>query len=395
MSQPPRRPLNVLVISTSYFPKIDGMIRAVDNQCKVLAESGNRVYLVNAERKRDHDDTSHPYSVRRANLRGKRGIGLLAYPLVLLRVYQEAEKVCKGGRIDICLAYGNAPTVCALILKFMYSIPVVESITDISSLAPHRGKSLDFRMAVTQMIVRFTSLGVDGYIFPTRYLKERLEEVVHTGFRIFAIIPDGVDVERFRPYPGSSAQRNVVLYVGNLRRRKGLEDIISAAPAVVSRIPDVRFVFVGEGLMEKALRRTVAQHRMEGNFEFLGRISDAALEEQYNRTRVYVVPTRFDGYPTSVLEAMAFAKPVITTKGSVSDREGIVVDNKTGFLIEVGDSRRLSELILSLLQDDALAETLGSNARALVVEAHGLRRVRADLVRYLQGFVRRHPREDV
>jgi len=385
-----KSPMKILVISTSFFPKIDGMIRTVDNQCKVLSEAGNDVYLVNAERRKGHDDSSHPYVVRRATLRGKRGIGLLSYPLVLSRIYQEAAEVCRRERIDVCLAYGNAPAICALLLKARHSIPVVESVTDISSLAPHRGKSLDLRMAVSQTTVRLTSLGVDGYVFPTRYLRDQLERAVRMKFGNSVIIPDGVDVERFRPFPRNGTPGNVVLYVGNLRKRKGLEDLVSAAPAVASRVPDVRFVFVGEGLLDAALHRMVAKNNMEANFEFLGRISDAALAEQYNRTKVYVVPTRFDGYPTSVLEAMAFAKPVITTKDSVSDREGIIVDNKTGFLIEVGDSRRLSELILVLLQDDNLAETLGANARALVVEAHSLQKVRADLVRYLHGFARQH-----
>ena len=385
----PKRSMNVLVISTSFFPKIDGMIRTVDNQCKVLAEAGNRVYLVNAERRRGHDDGSHPYSVRRANLRGKRGISLFVYPLVILRIYQEAEKICKQENIDVCLAYGNAPTICALALKLRRSIPVVESITDISSLAPHRGKNLDFRMAVTQAVVRLSSVGVDGYIFPTGYLRTQLERAVHMRFKKYAIIPDGVNVEKFSPRPIKEPLRNVVLYVGNLRKRKGLEDLISAAPTVISRVPDVRFVFVGEGLLDGALHRMVAQHRMEANFEFLGRVSEEALAEQYNRTNVYVVPTRFDGYPTSVLEAMAFAKPVVTTKDSVSDREGIVVDGKTGFLVDVGDSKRLSEVILSLLEDRKLAETLGLNARALVASEHGLEKVRSDLIRYLESFLPR------
>jgi glycosyltransferase involved in cell wall biosynthesis len=265
----------------------------------------------------------------------------------------------------------------------------VESITDISSLAPHRGKSLDFRMAVTQAVVRLTSAGVDGYIFPTGYLRTQLEKAVHMRFKKSAIIPDGVNVERFSPRPVKDQRQKVVLYVGNLRKRKGLEDLISAAPTVIGKVPDVRFVFVGEGLLNAALHRMVAQRRMEANFEFLGRISDEALAEQYNRTSVYVVPTRFDGYPTSVLEAMAFAKPVITTKDSVSDKEGIVVDGKTGFLVDVGDSKRLSEVILSLLEDRNLAETLGLNARALVASEHGLQKVKSELIRYLQGFLLR------
>jgi glycosyltransferase involved in cell wall biosynthesis len=381
--------LRILVLSTSFFPKIDGMIRTVDNQCRALIEAGHEVSMVCAEPRRGHDDRTHAYRVIRARIKGKRRINLLSYPTLFYRLYAEARAVCNQGSFDVCLAYGNFPAVCALMLKLTHSFPVIESITDISGLAPHRGKSMDLRMAVAQAVVRFSSLGVDGFIFPTNYLRERLEAAVGSHFRHFRIIPDGVDVDRFKPRVKDEARRDVVLYVGNLRKRKGLEDLVNAAPAVIAKKPDTKFVFVGEGLLDAALHRMVSMNKMEKNFEFTGRVPDEALVEQYDRASVYVVPTRFDGYPTSVLEAMAVAKPVITTKGSVSEREGIVVDNKTGFLFEVNDSRRLSELILKLFSEGELAEAMGVNARALVVGKHSLQRVRSELDSYLRGFVRR------
>jgi glycosyltransferase involved in cell wall biosynthesis len=383
----PDAPLRVLVISTSFFPKVDGMIRTVDNQCRALAEAGNYVVLVNAEKRKGHDDGVHPYTVRRASVKGKRGIGLLAYPSVLLSIYLEARMAIRETRFDVCLAYGNAPTVCALLLKLNHQIPVIESITDISSLAPHRGKPLDLRMTVSQATLRATDPWVQGYIFPTEFLRGRLESAVGMRFRRYRIIPDGVDTSKFRPTPRET-QEDVILYVGNLRKRKGLEDLVGAAPEVIQKRPGSRFVFVGEGLLDTSLRRMVASKGVEGNFEFLGKVSDEDLVEQYNRATVYVVPTRFDGYPTSVLEAMAVEKPVITTRGSVSDLEGIVVENQTGFLMEVGDSKQLAFLITKVIEDKELARSMGLTARELVVRKHSLDRVRAELVRYLGSFSR-------
>jgi glycosyltransferase involved in cell wall biosynthesis len=364
------------------------MIRTVDNQCRALTEAGNEVSLVCAEPRRQHNDRTHSYKVTRARIIGKRRINLLSYPALFYRLYSEANNACEAGRFDVCLAYGNFPTVCGLMLKLRYSFPVIESITDISGLAPHRGKLMDLRMAVAQMVLRAISLGVDGFIFPTNYLREKLEAAVGSKFRKYDIIPDGVDVNRFKPRSNDEAQGKIVLYVGNLRKRKGLEDLVHAAPAVVEKEPEAKFVFVGEGLLNQALQRMVSSNGLERNFEFTGRIPDEALVEQYGRAKVYVVPTRFDGYPTSVLEAMAVAKPVITTKGSVSEKEGIVVDSLTGFLFEVNDTGRLSELILRLFADSKLAATMGLNARALVVREHSLQKVKSELDWYLRGFVR-------
>jgi glycosyltransferase involved in cell wall biosynthesis len=156
----------------------------------------------------------------------------------------------------------------------------------------------------------------------------------------------------------------VVGTVGNLRKAKGHVFLIKAASKVIEKMPEVKFVIVGQGELRNSLEEKTEQEKIEDNFIFPGFIQNA--RDIMRIFDVFVFPSLWEGCPVSLLEAMDEGKPVVAF--SVGDIPFIIKDGENGFLAEPRDYRTLSRKILQLLADGKLRSKLGDNARKTVRE---------------------------
>lgn len=146
--------------------------------------------------------------------------------------------------------------------------------------------------------------------------------------------------------------RRVILYVGKLSPGKGSADLVAAAPRVVSAVPDACVVFVGEG----------APPSGAPFIRGLGPLPNADVLALYPLAEVVVVPSVIpDALSRVILEAMSAGRPVVATR--VGGTPELVVDGKTGLLVERNDPDALAAAIITLLRDDALRGALGTAAR--------------------------------
>jgi glycosyltransferase involved in cell wall biosynthesis len=159
----------------------------------------------------------------------------------------------------------------------------------------------------------------------------------------------------------------VVGFVGRLVVEKGLLVLIKAAPIVIDKFPDVKFLIVGPLDDEKndAIQpEVVGQYGLENHFIFLGQRQD--MPELYALMSVFVLPSYREGFPRAPMEASAMAIPSI-----VSDIRGCretVIDHETGLFVPVGDHISLAQAIILLLNDPMTARKMGDQARALAVK---------------------------
>ena len=163
--------------------------------------------------------------------------------------------------------------------------------------------------------------------------------------------PAASEIEALRQRLGLAGHR-VVLYVGKFSPGKGTADLVTAARDVVRHVPDCRFVFVGEGdlvLAEPHTRR-------------LGPLPNAEVRALYPLADVVVVPSVVpDALSRVLLEGMAAGRAVVATR--VGGTPELIIDGKTGLLVERSDPAGLSRAILTLLADDALRAEIGAAAR--------------------------------
>jgi phosphatidylinositol alpha-1,6-mannosyltransferase len=203
------------------------------------------------------------------------------------------------------------------------------------------------------------------------------------GFNIHktpvSVIHYGVDHETFRPdldaeflkIKYGTRRKKVLLTVAELRRRKGIDQVLSALKLLGDKAKDIVYVIVGEGEDRERLQALAAEYGLAGQVLFTGAVSDKDLPFHYAICDAYVMPNReekngdLEGFGITFIEAQAAEKAVIGGEsGGVPDS---IVDGKTGLLCPPGDAEALSAKIRRILENPKEAEELGRNGRARAI----------------------------
>lgn len=171
----------------------------------------------------------------------------------------------------------------------------------------------------------------------------------------------GVDLGAWRPAPPVT-EPLTFLFVGRLLREKGILEFVEAAKGVRERHPNSRFIVLGapdsnpSSVTAEEARAWVAQ----GIIEWKGQVD---VEPWLARASVFVLPSYREGVPRSTQEAMAMAKPVITT--DVPGCRETVVEGSNGFLVPPRDSSALCEAMMRFVHQPSLVEPMGRRSREL------------------------------
>jgi glycosyltransferase involved in cell wall biosynthesis len=180
-----------------------------------------------------------------------------------------------------------------------------------------------------------------------------------------AVVPNGTP----DPHPnGALRDDSTVLFLSNLRRRKGVLPSLEAALIVVDRHPSARFVFAGDwedARLERELRQRAA--RAADRIQFVGSVDGEGKRRLLLSASVLLFPPLLpEGHPRVVLEAMAAGLPVVTTdRGTIAET---VPDGEAGFVLAEPTPDALADRILRLLLDDDLRARMSTEARRRYLE---------------------------
>jgi glycosyltransferase involved in cell wall biosynthesis len=184
--------------------------------------------------------------------------------------------------------------------------------------------------------------------------------VIHTGIELARFVP-GSGREQVRGELKIDASQALVGTVSRLSdERKGVRDFVAACVDVAGDERNARFVVVGDGVLRPELEQQAGELVNDGRVLFVGWRSDvvpllAAMD-------VFVMPSHFEGGPTSVLEAMAMGKAVVATNvGMVPE---VIRDGIDGIIVPPADAGAMATSIRGLVRDGARREALGAAARA-------------------------------
>lgn len=165
---------------------------------------------------------------------------------------------------------------------------------------------------------------------------------------------------------------NQVLFLGELGHRKGGYDIPSVVAIVAKKIPDVKFILCGSGNEsdEKAIKELVKEKSIEKNVEFPGWVRDEKKDEVLCNADIFFLPSYNEGMPMSILDAMGYGLPVVST--NVGGIPKIVHDKENGACCEPGDIAGFSKSIVSLLCDKKLRDTASVASFDIVKKGYSL-----------------------
>lgn len=202
------------------------------------------------------------------------------------------------------------------------------------------------------------------------------------------VIPNGIDTDKFRPLNPSLIRQNlnigenekIILFVGSISKNKGIHILIMAFYLLLEYSKDIKLVIVGEGPYIGKIKTMVAHLGIGNKVAFTGRIPNTDLSHYYNLADIVVVPSiGVEGFPIVVIEAMACGKPVIAS--NIGGIPTSIEHLKTGVLVKPGDYKELFNWMLKLLEDEELADHLGSNARKRVVERFSIDKMVEDTIK--------------
>jgi glycosyltransferase involved in cell wall biosynthesis len=282
--------------------------------------------------------------------------------------------------VPVVLTLHDFKPVCPTYLRLRHGKPCSACLGgDFAQVLRHRcaegsfGKSaLLFAEAVAQRwLANYEK--VDLFLAPSRFMQQSVSGRFPAGK--VTLLYNGVDTAALH---GTGADDGYALYLGRLSPEKGVPTLLQARENAAG---NWKLVVAGTGPLEADLR---ARYR---DASFLGHVAGAALEDAINRASVIVVPSEcYENCPMSVLEAMAYGKPVIGTRiGGIPE---LVADGETGLLFEPGDVVGLQACLEHLMGDARLRQRMGAAGRATAERTFSLDRHNAELLKHYQSVVR-------
>jgi glycosyltransferase involved in cell wall biosynthesis len=180
------------------------------------------------------------------------------------------------------------------------------------------------------------------------------------------VIYNGVDLEVFYPRHELFVQRKRILFTGRIIARKGIETLVHAIPMVIAEHPDAFFVFAGAGRYGPYIELMRELGISKNNYEFVS-VSYEQMGGLYRDSSIYVLPSHYESYPMSILEAAASGLPIVST--NIEAISSLVNHGKNGFLISPGDHKALAGYINQLLNNEDMLQKMGAASRQIAEES--------------------------
>lgn len=215
---------------------------------------------------------------------------------------------------------------------------------------------------------RWMARRAEGLITCSHYMRGHAADVFGVEESAITVIPNGIDPGDLQPVGDLDALRarfakpdeRLVLLVGRLVYEKGFQFALEALPAVIRRVPDLRFVVAGSGTHEQELRAQATQLGLGDRGTFAGWIGDDVLHSLYRISDLCVVPSLYEPFGLVALEAMASGCPcIVANTGGLAE---VAPNDDVALRFRSRDPRSLARMMIKVLTDDELRDRLVTQA---------------------------------
>ncbi len=255
-------------------------------------------------------------------------------------------------------SYSYFPTYTSALVRVLKERPLVLTTHQPPTETAFKSKLL--MKVYNRSLGRLSLRRADKVIAVTRLEADFLVKVAGADPNKITVIPEGVDLDLFKPKIDKSEQEKVILFVGRIAQEKGLMYLIKAIPRVTKVFPSISVLMVGEdqGIQENLIK-AAENLGVEKIVHFLGPKFGYELARTYRKARIFVLPSLYETFGLAILEAMASGLPIVTTRtGGIPE---LVEDGSNGMLVGPRNHEALAEAIIKLLSDPDLS--LGMSKR--------------------------------
>ncbi|MEM2971286.1 MAG: glycosyltransferase [Candidatus Bathyarchaeia archaeon] len=290
-----------------------------------------------------------------------------------------------NGRVDVIHAHDWLVAKAAIELKNFYEKPLVSTIHS-TEVGRRGGVHNDYQRTINEVekwLVNESSI----VICCSNYMAEQVAQTLYVPKEKIRVIRNGVNVSRFNLNMDYKAVKQrfakhdekIVLYVGRLVYEKGVHVLIGAAPKILSTLPNVRFIIIGEGGMKEQLLKEAWDFGIPHKVFFTGFVDEKTLALLYKVSDVCVVPSLYEPFGITALEAMAAQTPVVASDtGGLAE---IIEHDKTGVKVYVDNSDSVAWGVLKVLTDEAYANRLRKNAYRKIIEEYNWEKISSETIK--------------
>src|SRR5215204_6101437 len=356
--------MRILILNSEYPPIGGGAGNASANLARCLANMGHNVSVVTSRfGNLPHQEKDGNLTIFRIPaLRHKQDrSGALEQIIFILSASFWTLGLVRQLKPNATLAFFGMPSgAVALFLKTIYKTPYIVSLRggDVPGFRPYDFDALHKLIAPLLRLIWKQASAIVANSNGLRDLAIKFD----SRFEI-PIIPNGVDLELYKTAAHDDMLPQL-FSVGRVVHQKGLDIAMQA----LSGLKDLAWEWriVGDGPRMDFLKLYAEELGISDRVYFLGWQSREQLIEQYQRSNLFLFPSRHEGMPNDVLEAMASGLPVIASH--IAGNEELVVDGKTGLLFPSEDVESLRVALRKLLTDAALRQKMGNASRRYMEE---------------------------
>jgi len=313
---------------------------------------------------------------------------LFKYPPITLAAACKMIEVASCVNLDVLHVHYAIPwAVCAHLAREV----VHESCKQLKIVTTLHGTDITLVGQEPQFfkMVKFGIERSDAVTAVSRYLADETHKVFGVQCPV-DVIHNSVDAARFTPDVGHCRKHfapndeKLMIHVSNFRPVKNIPDVIKTFALTRKKVP-ARLLLAGEGPELPTARALAKDLGVEKDVLFLG--NQASVEEILPCADLFLLPSAYESFGLSALEAMACGLPVIATEiGGLGE---VVANGVDGWLCHVGDVECMSDRAANLLLDDAKRRKMGAAARSKAVEQfspHAIVPRYENLYRRVQGL---------
>ena len=356
--------MHILIINSEYPPIGGGAGNASAHIAQCLARMGHEITIVTSRfGKLPHKEQNEGVTVCRIpalRLRQDRSTAIEQIIFIIAASLWTLSWIPKS-QPHVSLAFFGIPSgAVTWLIRQIYKIPYVVSLRggDVPGFRPY---DFDIYHKLIAPFLRIIWKDASAVVANSIGLRD-LALKFDSRFDI-SIIPNGVNVETFnrenREWTPAS-----LLSVGRLVHQKGFD----LAMRALTELQDVQWQWkiVGDGPLMHTLKSLADELGILDRVTFTGWQSQEQLMEHYKQANLFVFPSRHEGMPNAVLEAMSSGLPVIAS--SIAGNEELIVDGVTGVLVPSENITSLHEALKRMISDPSLREQMGKASRQRVEE---------------------------
>ena len=340
-----------IAITVPLFPpkQLGGTEIATYNIAKHLARRGHEVHVITSlDKGLPREGMEHGFYVHRIFWRKIRFLGIMSFWVKMFWCLKTISP-------DIVHVQSIGMGIPGFLAKTFLKKPFV---------VYGRGSEVYLPSTFKNVISKLVLKNTESIIALTEDMKSEMQKLCD---RDILVVPNGIDLEKFKNLSRKDIREilkikdneNIITFVGTLRPVKGVKYLIKAMELIVKKNENAKLMLVGDGEEREELESLVEEFGLKERVKFVGRVQNEEIPQYMAASDVLVLPSLSEGFPVTILEAMASGLSIVATK--VGGLPEIVKDGENGFLVEPNNYGQIAEKVILLLEDEELRYKISKN----------------------------------